>query len=933
MKKFNYAVMLFIAAILLACNTEKSELTIEYEKYTLSNGLDVILHVDRSDPIVAFTIQYHVGSNREVMGRTGFAHLFEHMMFQKSENVGEDQFFKLIQSAGGTLNGGTSNDATTYFEVLPKNALEMALWMESDRLGYMINTVTQKAFAIQQNVVQNEKRQMVDNRPYGHTGWVIAKNLYPEGHPYNWTVIGEMEDLLNATVDDVKEFHGKFYVPNNATIVIAGDFDEAQTKEWIEKYFAEIPSGDKVIDPVPQPVSLDKIKKVYHEDNLARAAQLRMIWPTIEGYTPDSYALSYLGNLLSRGKKAPFYTVLEKEKKLTSSQRVSGRSQEIAGTFSVTVTANRGISLSDIETSVFEAFKRFEEQGFTEADVERIKASQETNFYNRMSSILGKSRLLATYNEYAGDPSFYKNDIELLKAVTKEDIIRVYEKYIKDMPYLATSFVPRGKVDMVAKGSIMANVVEENILIATEVEITDDEDEEIAKSESLIDRSIQPELGPDPMLHLPNVWDTEMDNGMKVYGIEHNELPLIQFNLVIKGGHYLDKLEKSGTASMMATLMMEGTANKTPVELEEAIENLGASIYMRSSNNDIVISANTLARNFDAVLKLVEEILLEPRWDEEEFELAKTGRLNRIIQQKASPTTLVRASFNELIYGPDHIFSISSSGTEETVAGLTIDDLKDYYNANISPSVTFIAIAGDINKDQAIQSISALADKWLAKEVDFPSYDLPAAPTESKIYFVDVPGAKQSVINIGNLGLARNDDDFFAATVMNYQLGGSFNSEVNSVLREEKGYTYGARTGFSGSFIPGAFMASSSVRSTATLESVQIFKDLMGKYRDGITAENLAFTKNALIKSNTRRFETLRALLGMLGNIGTYNLSKDYIKNQEGIVKGMTLEEHKLLAQKYVNPFAMYYVIAGDAKTQLDQLEELGFGKPILVEK
>ncbi len=931
MKKITNSLMAVFLVLLFSCNTQKEELNIDYEKYTLSNGLDVILHVDRSDPIVAFAVQYHVGSNREETGRTGFAHLFEHMMFQKSENIGEDQFFKLIQSAGGTLNGGTGNDATTYFEVVPKNALEMVLWMESDRMGYMINTVTKKAFNIQQNVVQNEKRQSVDNAPYGHTRWVIAKNLYPEGHPYNWTVIGEMEDLFNATVDDVKAFHGKFYVTNNSTIVIAGDFDVEETKKMVEKYFGEIPAGNEVKDPEPQPVKLAQTKKVYHEDNFARASQLMMIWPTVEEYHPDSYALSYLGSLLSQGKKAPFYKVLEKEKKVTSRQYAYNSAQEIAGAFNINVTANRGISLKEVEESVFEAFELFEKDGFTVEDVERIKASLETGFYNSIGSILGKSFQLATYNEYTGDPSFYKKDIEMLKSVTKEDILRVYDTYIKGKPYLATSFVPKGQLDMIAEGSVKADVVEENILTATEVEITDEAEEEIVKTKTAFDRSVQPAFGPDPVLNLPKVWQTELSNKLKVYGIEQNELPLVQFNIVLKGGHYLDKLEKAGTASLMANLMMEGTKNKTPLELEEAIDKLGASIRIYASNSDIVISANTLVRNYDKVLALVEEILLEPRWDEEEFALAKTAVINGLMRQKANPNSLARETFNELIYGKDHIFSTNSQGTEETVASITIDDLKEYYVANVSPSVAFFNIAGQIDQAKVTKSLNGLAANWVAKEVEFPTYALPESPAESKIYFVDVPGAKQSVINIGNLALARTDEDFYPAYVMNYKLGGSFNSHVNSVLREEKGFTYGARSGFSGTFIPGAFMASSSVRSTATFESVQIFKDLMEKYREGINMEELQFTKDALIKGNARAFETLRALNGMLQDIGTYGLPVDYIRNEESIVKNMTLEEHKQLANKYIHTDKMYYVIAGDAKTQLKQLSEIGFGDPILI--
>jgi zinc protease len=931
MKRLFIIIIAVVAAFSFGCNREKKELKIDYEKYTLPNGLDVILHVDRSDPIVALAIQFHVGSNREVEGRTGFAHLFEHMMFQRSENVGEDQFFKLIQSAGGILNGGTGNDGTVYFEVVPKNALEKILWLESDRMGYMINTVTPKAFNTQQNVVQNEKRQSNDNRPYGHTYEVIAKNLYPKGHPYSWTVIGEMEDLLNATVEDVKRFHQKFYVPNNATLVLAGDFDVDEAKKLINKYFGDIKKGNDVTDPLPIPVTLTETKKVYHEDNFARASQLNMIWPTVEQYNDDSYPLDYLGELLSSGKKAPLYKILEKEKQLTSSQYAYNYSQEIAGTFNIVVTANSGVSLKEIEENIFDAFKLFEEEGITDDDVERIKASLETNFYNGISSILGKSYQLANYNEYTGNPSYFTTYIDKLKAVTKEDIIQVYDKYVKNKPYLATSFVPKGNVDMITEGSIMAEIIEEDITNATEVEISEDTEEEIVLTPTTFDRSVMPQDGPDPSLNLPIVWTEELNNTIGVFGIEHNELPLVQFSIVLRGGHYLDKMEKAGVANLVSQLMMEGTKNKTPQELEEEIEKLGARISISASNNEISINVNTLARNYDKVLALVEEILLEPRWDVEEFDMAKTEITNRLLRQNADPNTLARQAFNGLIYGNKHILSVDRRGTPETVETITIDDLKDYYDANFSPSVASFHIAGNINKEKVMRSLKNLETKWQTKEVEFPEYEIPEPPQVSKIYFVDVPGAKQSVINIGCLGLSRTDDEFYPATVMNYKLGGSFNGNVNLVLREEKGFTYGARTGFSGSHIPGVFKASASVRSSATEESVAIFKDLMEQYREGITDEDLAFTKDALIKSNAREFETLRALISMLEGISMYNLPADYVVGEEEIVRNMTLDKHKELAQKYIDPGKMYYVIVGDAATQLGPLEEIGFGKPEVI--
>ncbi len=796
----------------------------------------------------------------------------------------------------------------------------------------MIKTVTPKSFANQQNVVQNEKRQMVDNRPYGHTGTVIAHNFYPEGHPYSWTVIGEMEDLTSATFVDVEEFHSKFYVPNNATLVLAGDFEIAEAKKLIELYFGEIPKGNDVPDPEPIPVKLEETKKFYHEDNFARAAQLRMIWPTVEEYNDDAYPLSYLAELFSSGKKAPLYKVLEKEKKLSSSQYAYNRSQEIAGTFNIGVTANEGVSLQDVEEAVFEAFQMFEEEGFTEEDVDRIKASLETNFYNGISSILYKAFQLANYNEYAGDPGYYKTDIARVKAVTKEDILRVYDKYIKDKPFFATSFVPKGQLDLIADGSVSAGVEEEDVMNATEVNMDEIEEVEIVMTLTEFDRSVQPTDGPDPLLSLPLIWSDQLSNGMKVYGIENRELPLVQYSIVLKGGHYLDTPEKSGVASLLATMMMEGTQSKTPQELEEAIDKLGAYINIYASNGSITLSVNTLARNYNATLALVEEILLEPRWDEEEFELAKTAVVNRLKRSKADPSSIARNTFIELVYGDEHIFSTGPRGTEESVEGITIDDLKDYYNANISPAVAAFHVAGDIGEAKVLSSLNGLAEKWETKEVTFPEYSYPEAIEESVVYFADVPGAKQSVIYIGAPSIARTDADFYPLTVMNHKLGGSFNSHVNMMLREEKGYTYGARTYFTGSYVPGYFLASSSVRSSATEESAHIFKDLMEAYRDGITEEEMDFTRKALVKSNARDVETLRSLLRMLQNISMYELPFDYIKGEEEIVLNMDLDRHMMLAQKYIDPSKMYYVIAGDAETQMEALESLGFGEVVLVD-
>lgn len=910
----------------------EAKLSLDYEKYELENGLDVILHKDSSDPIVSLAIQYGVGSNREKTGRTGFAHLFEHMLFQESENVPQDQFFKLVQDAGGTLNGGTWKDGTIYYETVPNNALETVLWLESDRMGFLINTVTESAFYNQQEVVQNEKRQRVDNNPYGHTNWVLDKNIYPEGHPYNWQVIGELEDLQNATVEDVREFYDKFYGPNNATLVLAGDFDSAQAKELVEKYFGEIKKRQEVPKLEAQPVTITETKKLYHEDNFAQAPQLHRVYPTLQQYTDDAYALNFLAEILSSGKKAPLYKVLVKDKDLTSRTTAYNRSQEIAGEFHLVITGNSGVDLDAVEAGIEEGFALFEKEGVTDKDVERIKAGLETQFYNGISSVNGKAFQLASYNVFAGEPDFITQDIENIKAVTKEDVLRVYDKYIKEKPFVQTSFVPKGQMDLIVENSTKAPVVEEEIKENVAKEI-DETITEVAKTPSKIDRSKPPVTGDSPKLNIPSGWESSLSNGIEVYGIEQNEIPTVNFSLVIEGGHLLDSMDKNGVANLMTDIMMEGTANKTPEELEEAIELLGASINMFTTRESIVVQGNTLTRNFDATMDLVEEILLQPRWDEEELGRIKTATINGIKRSAANPNNVAREVYNKVLYGDGHIFSYPTSGTETSVEAITMQDLKDFFTSNFSPSVSRFHVVGQIDKSAALAGLDGLEKNWAAKEVNIPEYPIAAARDKSSLLFVDIPNAKQSVIQIGNIGLPRTSEDFYPAEVMNYKLGGSFSGSVNMILREEKGYTYGARTGFSGSKIPGTFTASSSVRTNTTGESVAIFRDEIKKYKEGISQDDLDFTKNALIKSNARRFETQFALLGMLQERSSYDLPANYIEGEEDIIRNMTLEQHKTIANKYLNEDKMAYLVVGDAATQFAQFKNMGFDEVKMLDK
>jgi zinc protease len=933
MKKNLFALLVIMASVLLSCKTENKEqvLSIPNEKYTLENGLTVILNEDKSDPLASHVILYHVGSNREVAGKTGFAHLFEHMMFQRSENVGEDQFFKIIEGAGGSLNGGTSTDMTVYFETIPNNSLETAMWLESDRMGYLANTVTPASFALQQNVVQNEKRQGVDNRPYGFTRYVILKNLYPAGHPYSWDVIGEMEDLQKATIDDVKEFHKKFYIPNNATLVVSGDFNRDTVKAMIEKYYGEIPAGENIMDPKPMNITLDETKKLYHEDSFARTPQYTMVFPTCEQYTKDAYSLNVLAQLLGSGKKAPLYKVLVKEKNLTSSVSAYNSAMELTGRLQISVSANPMVSLDTVEKAIFSAFQKFETEKFTETDLEKIKARIETGFYSGLASTLSKAISLASYNEFAGSPDFITKDLEMRKSVTIEDVWDVYNRYIKGKNYVATSFVPKGQANLIASGSVNAGIVEEDITKAAQNEVVADLEEEIVKTPSKIDRSKQPVSGPDPALKIPQIWSGESVNGMKIYGIEHHEVPLINYSIVIKGGHMLDDISKPGVARFTAQMLNEGTKNKTPEDLEEAIQLLGASITIGGSEDNISVNVTTLARNFEKTIALVEEMLLEPRWDEEQFTINKTRTINNLKRNKADPNYLASISLNKLILGSDNILSTDVSGTEEGVEKISMDDLKAFYEKNFSPSVSDFLVVGNIDKARVESALTGLNTKWAAKPVSMPEMKFAKLPEKASIHFVDVPGAKQSIISIGTLSIPRNHPDFNKAVVANFMLGGAPSAKLFMVLREEKGFTYGAYSNFSGSKTYGTFKASSAVRSDATFESVSLFKEIMEQHRADIPEETVSFTKGSMLRSNALRFETAGALLYMLRTISLYDLPLDYVKQEEEYLRSLTRDKMVETTQKYIDPSRMYYVVAGDAKTQLKDLEKIGFGKPQII--
>ncbi len=904
-----------------------SEFKLDYEKFTLDNGLEVILHEDHSDPIVAVATMMHVGSNREKPGKTGFAHFFEHMSFNDSENVPRGANRKMIPEWGGSRNGGTWSDGTVYYEVVPKDAFEKILWIDSDRFGYMINTVTEAALEREKQVVKNEKRERVDNSPYGYTDEVIRKNLYPEEHPYNWTVIGQLPDLQSATLDDVKEFYNQYYGASNASLVIAGDIDVERTKELVKKWFGEIPSGPEVKPIEAKPVDLTETKSLYYEDNFAKLPELRMVYPTVEDYNKDMYALQILGQLLSGSKKSPLYQTVVEEAKLAPNISTYQSSSELAGEFVIRVRANANTDLDSVKIAVEKGLERFEKNGVSERELKRIKAELETQLYQGVSTILNKAFQLVQDNEFNNDPGYISKTAELTNAVTKEDIMRVYEQYIKGQDFVMTSFVPKGSINLAVEGSKEADVWIEEIKndVASE-EVSQGEEAQYEKTKSKYDRS-EPEFGDLPLFKSPEVWTAELANGMEVYGIENREVPLVQFDITIPGGQLLDPENKPGVASLLSDLMMQGTANKTPAELEEAIGLLGASINLYSSNEDFHITGTCLAKNFEGTMDLVEEIILEPRWDTKEFERLKAALETNLKGMEANPQAIAQTVFYRLLYGKDNSFGTPGMGTIESAKAISLNDLKAYYS-ELSPKNASFHIAGAIKKSEVQNTLKDLAQKWDTEAPQVQTDEIKPEGAGGKLYFVNVPDAKQSVILIGKLVLSEKNDDASKLGFANEILGGGSSGKLFQTLRIEKGYTYGAYSGISENLEVSPFYIRTSVRANATLSSLQIIEEMVQNYAKDFNQEEVDLTQNKLLKENTRAYESLGSKLGILRDISKYDKDPKFIENMQQELMEMNANDFKNVINQYLAEDEMIYVVVGDKATQLEDIKKLG--KPVI---
>ena len=915
--------------------TEKNEgIIIPFQKFVLDNGLTIIIHEDDSDPLVHVDITYHVGSAREEMYKSGFAHFFEHMMFQGSENVADEEHFKIISDAGGTLNGSTNRDRTNYYQTVPSNQLEVVLWLEADRMGFFLDAVTQKKFEIQRETVKNEKGQNYDNAAYGRWSELTAETLYPFGHPYSWLTIGKLEDLDRVDVEDLKKFFMRWYGPNNATLTIGGNITAEEVIPMVEKYFGVIPRGPEVDNMTLKPVQLDADRYVSYVDNNIRFPALLATYPTVPRFHPDEAPLDFLAQILGTGRSSYLF------KKFILTQKAIQASvfhpvSELAGEFTMFVLPFPGQTLADFEQEMRVILDEFATEGVSDNDLTKIKASFESSFINGLTSVSGKVSQLADYQTIAGNANYIEEDLSRYLAVTKEDIMRVFNEYIYNKPGVLLSVLPNdgGATAPAAPDNYVAQKDRDNPFPTTDYSGLS-----YSRPEGdSFDRSVKPKPGTAPLVQVPDYWRANFENGIQLIGTESNEVPTVNVQLYIKGGHELDANDpqKAGLASLTAALMNESTQNYSSEEISEELRLVASSISVSGGRSETVVGLSTLSKNLTRTMELLEEILYRPAFTEEDFNRVKQQQLESIRASYQNPAAVASQIYSRLLYGDEHIYSVPTSGLEETVSRITVEDVRAFYESYMSPEITEVVVVGDISEEEGLSSLAFL-NNWETKNVAIPDLPEPKPGDYTKVYLMDKVGAPQSEIRIGYVSDMTYDatGEYFKTSLMNYSLGGAFNSRINLNLREDKGWTYGARSGFSGNDRGSQFTASAGIKASATDSAVvEFIKEIKGFQENGITDDELNFMRNSIGQRDARRYETPFQKAGFLGNIIRYDLDGSYVDKQAEIIQNITREEINALSKKYLNTDNAYILVVGDGASNRDKLKALGYEVVDVTEK
>ena len=892
MSKISTIVLLFFFNSAIGANM----VNIDYKEYRLDNGLRLIIHEDHKAPIVAVNIWYHVGSKNEVKGKTGFAHLFEHLMFNGSENY-NDEFFKPFERVGATsMNGTTYFDRTNYFENVPNTALDMALWMESDRMGHMLGAITQERLDEQRGVVQNEKRQG-DNQPYGMVQYHLLEGIFPEDHPYSWSTIGSMEDLDSASLEDVHKWFKKYYGPNNAVIVIAGDVQSDQVFEKVKKYFGDIKPSAPVDKMKEWTVRLDTDKREIIRDDVPQI-KIHKAWGGPSFRNLDSDILQLADLILTSGKTSRLYNRLVYKDQIATDVDSYQFSGDIGGFYYIEASVQPNGDHELVKKAINEELERFLKDGPSKSEMRRAKMKLRSSFLRGLEKVGGfggKSDILAQNAVYTGDPGYYKKSLEMIEDASREDIMSVANKWLS-----------RGTYNL-------------------EVHPT----EKLASNEEGVDRSSVPVTETFPESKFIKFQKEALSNGLNLVVAKQENIPIVSFNLLLDAGYAADQYSAPGTSSMVMSMLDEGTEKMDALEISDRASEIGAIISSGAGIDTSSVSMNALRENLDDSLKLYSEIILEPSFPDRELERIRNQKLAQIQQEKNQPFGIALRVLPELLYGESHAYSLplTGSGTEESVMQIDRQSLINYHNEWFKPNNATMIIVGDVEMDQMKPMLEKHFKNWksgIVPEKDIA--DVTVAKSDS-VYLIDRPGSQQSIVLAANIAPGKGDSDDLAIESMNDVIGGSFTSRINMNLREDKGWAYGARTTLLQTKGQRPFIAYAPVQTDKTAESIIEIKQELLEFltTNPVTEDELQKVKDNNTLSLPGRWETVRAISSDLSQIITYGLPDDYWDTYTNKVRNLSSKKLQDAAEKAIKPDNLIWVIVGDLSEIEDKVRNLDF--------
>ena len=870
-------------------------ISIEFEKFTLSNGLDVILSRDNSLPVASVNLWYHVGSKNEDEGKTGFAHLFEHVMFEGSKNH-DTSFFEPLQKVGANLNGSTTPDRTNYWVDVPSNYLELILWLESDRMGYLLEVLTDRKLDVQRDVVKNERRQNYENRPYGMAHMILQPAVFPAPHPYNWTTIGSPEDLDNASLDDVKSFFRRFYTPNNASLAIVGDFDPDEARSLVEKYFGDIPPGPHVERAFRIDSSLSGAVDIASYDRV-QLPRLYMTWPTVPAFSNDQPALDMLEAILGDGRSSRLYRSLVYEKRSAREVQVYHHDQEIAGEFIVQATANPDHSLEELEEELLHQIEDIRSGNVDERELQRarnrIQASHVFQL-ERSGGFGGRADQLNYYNTYTGDPAFINKDLDRYMAVSIEDVRR------------AASMLGDAKV---------------RLAINPEAERT--------AAPSSVKRDNMPASAPQPSFTAPVPNRTRLENGLNVLHVERRGIPTVAFGLVIRSGSVDDSPQRAGIAHLTTTMLPEGTVTRDSGRISDEMEFLGSQIRAAASREHILITSDGLTSTWRDTLALLGDVAMNPVFPEHELERIRANVLTDLSRVSDNPATISARATRGVMFGPGTAYGHPQSGSEESVSATTRSDLQAYFNTHFDPRTATFIIVGDLSFDEAVAAADKTFGSWKASPGAFERARAAVAspdPRPTTIYLADKPGAAQSVVRTGHLTIPRNHPDYLAFNLFNYIFGGQFSARLNMNLRQDKGYSYGYMSTIDWNLAPSMLVAGGGVQTAVTketvIETLKEFNEIVGERP--VSETEFTDAVQGILRSLPSQFETQSRIVAQLARMSTYDLPDDYLAKLPDSLAEVNLDDVRRMAAEQLDVDHLNIVIAGDASVVGPGLRELG---------